>query len=177
MDNSESMAYKLVTMNPNSRVEQFVKFTERLSAESVIRLLLSLSSTERAEAVKLWAQTLDTDDGDKFWEVIGAEWATFDLIDHFAFEQLFEKFWDTHPGIEEPEKFNSIEVFRGQCGDEPSGLSFTTDRDIAEGFSIGHRGITNIEPTVISLIIEVDDIALVFSERGESEIVLRRIPF
>jgi hypothetical protein len=64
-----------------------------------------------------------------------------------------------------------VSVWRGCQRGRERGLSWTTDRTIAEGFASGKRCI-NSEPTLVSAKIQKWHIFAVFLDRKESEIVL-----
>jgi hypothetical protein len=56
------------------------------------------------------------------------------------------------------------------------GLSWTLDRAVAAGFAIGHRKIHNRPAVVVTASLSRSDVALVSTERKESELVLFERP-
>jgi len=72
-----------------------------------------------------------------------------------------------------PAKFT---IYRGQDADSPIGLSWTTDKTVAEGFARGHRFMNNHNPVVLSKTVRKSSVAFVSQSRSESEVILFRIP-
>ena len=66
---------------------------------------------------------------------------------------------------------DSILIWRGCERGRERGLSWTTDRAIAEGFAIGRR-TTNERPTLVRAEIPKKHIFAVFIERQESEVIV-----
>lgn len=130
-------------------------------------------STERPHHVVDFAQSLDDDEGDVFWKVIMDAWSGFDLIPHEEFQFFFEHFDPDHPPRGAP---RFLTVYRGQDLDEPVGLSWTTDRAVAESFARGHRGIRHENPVVIEAKVHTCMVAFTCDDRGESEVVLNADP-
>lgn len=151
------------------------------------------SSTGRPRALIDWVldqidkRTPDDIVGPIFWQTVRDYWSTFDLIEHDYFCVAFGRYrpyWQPQPEIAElPEK---IRVWRG--GDRyrvRKGLSWTTDRAVAEKFAVGHRFIFNKYPTLVTAVIDRSEVILVSQDRRESEIVVRgpllkraeRVPF
>jgi hypothetical protein len=115
------------------------------------------------------------------------EWSGFDRIPHKEFEELLNDseldrddflshlstadraFYDALPD-------KGIALYRGQDADGEVGLSWTTDRRVADGFAQGHRGISNPRPVVLKTIIPKSLIAFVCTDRNESEVVLWWLP-
>ena len=128
----------------------------------------------RPQKVVEWALSLENDCGVDFWAVVTTAWSSFDLIPHRDFEMLFRKFKHFAPA---PVSLSApLTVFRGQNALVASGLSWTTNLEVAEGFARGHRGVSYPEPTILEMEIGGKDIAFALSDRGEDEIVLWRIP-
>lgn len=67
---------------------------------------------------------------------------------------------------------SKVTVYRGCSRDRIFGLSWTTDRRVAEEFARGHRGIRVDDPVVVKTKIRKDIILAVFLDRDESEIIL-----
>lgn len=130
------------------------------------------ASTDRPYHVLEWAEKVLCDvneDGAAFWRVVIEEWPSFDLIPHEEFAIQFERFIDYLPthGIKE-----GLQLYRGACATHAPGMSWTTDRAVAERFSIGHRGKFNVHPVVYEYFAEPYEIAFRINTRNESEVVL-----
>jgi len=73
--------------------------------------------------------------------------------------------------------FNSLPeqltVYRGCTKGRQDGICWTADRDIAEEFAHGHRGISNAKPMVYEATINKFDAFFAFNDRREQEIVWR----
>jgi hypothetical protein len=65
-----------------------------------------------------------------------------------------------------------IHVYRGQDQSASVGLSWTSDRKVAEGFARGHRGMYNPKPVILERVIGKKDIAFTQTDREEAEVVL-----
>jgi hypothetical protein len=65
-----------------------------------------------------------------------------------------------------------VQVFRGCSRERIAGLSWTTERHVAERFAHGHRGIPVPDPVVATGTIARPDIFVVISDRNESEVLL-----
>jgi hypothetical protein len=65
-----------------------------------------------------------------------------------------------------------LEVYRGCSKARIRGLSWTTDRDVAASFAVGHRGIRVPEPVIASAVIPKHAIFAAITARGEGEIVI-----
>jgi hypothetical protein len=63
-------------------------------------------------------------------------------------------------------------VFRGCSRVRVCGIAWTVDREIAEGFARGHRGIKVPEPVIASALVPKEHIFFVTDDRQEKEIVL-----
>ncbi|WP_298494827.1 hypothetical protein [uncultured Maritimibacter sp.] len=130
-------------------------------------------SAERPHEVVKWATKLADHEGKLFWEVVVEVWSDFDRIPHEDFARLFNRFSATKPYTGLMER---LTVFRGQSGDAQPGLSWTTKREVAEGFAHGHRGIRVPNPVVLERTISPDEIAFTCHEREEHEVVLLGLP-
>lgn len=114
-----------------------------------------------------------------FWRAFAAEWCGFDRIPHRLFASVLGRrraCWRAHyMGSCDAAAYDNLQqevtIFRGQSLGA-AGLSWTTDLIVADGFAQGHRGISLANPVVIAATARKDDVALVQTERGESEIVL-----
>ena len=148
------------------------------AAQSVIAMVYSQvggSSIQRPNVVADWAWSLGEKDGPLFWEVIISVWSSFDLIPHFDFEQLFDRFRHSVPNVDLPTKFTA---YRGQKdGGEANGLSWSLNRDVAVKFSKGTRGETAPNPIVFEREVWASDVAFYCNDRNEEEVVLFEPPF
>ena len=113
------------------------------------------------------------------WQLLHREWSGFDFIPHDEFSTLLAGIrpaWnarymlaaDRHAynGLAE-----TITVYRGQDSGGPVGLSWTTDRRVAEGFARGMRGGPNASPTILTGVVRKRDVAGFYNDRKESEVV------
>lgn len=179
-----------------ARIEWQKTFDKRLAAlmvdpsdENASDLLIWFESGKRPEAFLAMHKKVfprkSRNAGHAFWRWVAMAWTTFDAIPHFQYEQAFHRwgdywsadfisntkyaanrdFYDNLPDT-------GITVYRGQDENDDTGLSWTTDMNVAQGFARGHRGLVNDIPTVVEAVIAKKDIALTFIERNESEIVL-----
>jgi hypothetical protein len=65
-----------------------------------------------------------------------------------------------------------VRVFRGCSRERVKGVSWTTDREIADGFAYGHRGIRVPRPVIASGLAAKRTIYAAYVERKEAEVVL-----
>jgi hypothetical protein len=119
--------------------------------------------------------------GRAFWRWIAAEWSGFDRIPHLTYAACFRQgryYWSPACMGEAARTFydalpkSSIAVFRGQDRSAHIGLSWTTDRTVANGFARGHRGLLNPNPVVLTTTVAKRNVAFVNTEREEAEVVL-----
>lgn len=68
-----------------------------------------------------------------------------------------------------PEK---MEIFRGAGRERAEGTPWTIDREVAEGFAQGHRGIKVPDPVIAQTIVYKHSVLAVSTDRGESEILI-----
>jgi hypothetical protein len=155
-------------LKAENRIDQFSSYLELFESEERVRAMLS----------SLWCEPIDI-----FWPVFIEFWgrsddtwyAKADVLKTLrlrtrekpATEFLDHKdrtFFDTLP--------SRCTVYRGSSRERVRGISWTTDREVAEGFAHGHRGIYVPDPTVA--IAEIDKSAVFFAsqDRKESEVVL-----
>jgi hypothetical protein len=118
--------------------------------------------------------TPDEDVGPLFWSLTREWWSSFDRIDHCGFTSAFyryRQYWEPQPEWHQlPRRFT---IWRGHDKSLVHlGLSWTRDRAVAEEFARGHRLIFNPNPAILEAEIAREDVALVFDNRKESEIVL-----
>lgn len=136
----------------------------------------NFNSTKRPEIFLEIASYLNDD---QFWPCLHSLWTGFDKINHTAYSELFikrKRGWKSSYLSKEDQKlYNSLDdmitVYRGQNDGLFTGLSWTTDRNVAVEFARGHRNIYNSRPIVIEGLVDKKDIAGVYTERKESEII------
>jgi hypothetical protein len=71
---------------------------------------------------------------------------------------------------------DGVTAYRGQGFDQPVGLSWTLDLNVAARFAFGHRDARNPSPLILSRSVARKDIAFVVNEREEAELVLFAAP-
>lgn len=140
-------------------------------------LLRQHSSTGRPAAFAAWAETLPRTKaaGAAFWRAAASEWSGFDRIDHHRLGKLFRRFRSSRPTGFIEHLPGEIRIFRGQDAGDGLGLAWTTDRQVAEGFAAGHRGIAHDDPYVYEITVLREEVAFACDDRGEAEIVLLRV--
>jgi hypothetical protein len=148
-------------------------------AKAVSKFLSLFSSAERPPATVQLLTDLDLPP-EAAWRVIHNQWSIFDAIPHRAFQSIFAHFregWSADYLSEDdralydalPERFT---VYRGQDANAPVGLSWAIHRDVAAGFARGHRGLHNERPVIITAEVAKLNVAGVYADRQEGEIVL-----
>jgi hypothetical protein len=116
-----------------------------------------------------------------FWELVMAEWACFDRIDHHRYARVFTVMRSAHTmdAMPDGDRFffemlpETLAVYRG--GDASTvldGLSWTLDWEAALEFAKGHRGLLNPNPVVISGTARKEDVVFATNVRCEKEIVV-----
>jgi hypothetical protein len=136
------------------------------SSESRLSVLLSL--TELAPAEIFWPALT------KFWGACDATWDHQTKLLHAIQNagkpgrQFLSKaqrtFFDELP--------SQVQVFRGCSRPRVRAVAWTADREVAEGFARGHRGIPVPEPVIASAIISKEHIFFVTNDRKEREVIL-----
>jgi len=125
-----------------------------------------------------------------FWYLIARQWADFDTIPHDRLAAEFKKHragWEPeimtwgHPkGTDNLKTYkslpDSVTAYRGQRFDQPVGLSWTLDLEVAARYAFGHRDGRNPDRVIFSRAVAKKDIALVVNEREEAELVLFAAP-
>jgi len=149
--------------------------------------LKKCGSAERGEVVIDWVlsnlgaanavASVEAELGREFWNVVEQHWASFDRINHEFYEHMFARFrpyWLKSSTVQNlPKKLQS---WRGQNRHHQQfGLSWTTDRTMAEKFARGLRH-TNPDPVLYQTTVNKTEVALVLNDRNESEIVLFQRP-
>ncbi|WP_224000733.1 hypothetical protein [Aureimonas sp. SA4125] len=65
-----------------------------------------------------------------------------------------------------------ITIHRGCARRRVRGVSWTLDRNVAEGFARGHRAIRNLHPVIASTRVPRAIVLAAFTERGEAEVLI-----
>lgn len=138
------------------------------------------SSTQRPRALLRLLAAQAPDDGQRFWRLVAAQWSGFDAIPHRAYATAFRRHrptWSPEVMAQGDRTFYealpaNLTIYRGQDASAPLGLAWTLDREVALSFARGHRGMCNALPLLLTVTVKKEDVALAFSDRGESEIVL-----
>ena len=118
-----------------------------------------------------------------FWPALYLSWSTFDAIPYNRFIKFMkDKTFRTPDVIAGPEDRSfydalpkMITIWRGQDKLQRVGLSWTTDPDVARDFGTGKRYL-NPNPMLLSAKVRKTSVALTLTERGESEVVLFKVP-
>jgi hypothetical protein len=114
------------------------------------------------------------------WRLFHQEWPAFDAVPHGAigfWMECIRDAWDARlmHSINK-DAYDSLDktmtVYRGQCATAPLGLSWTLDMQVAEGFACGHRNTLNARPSLLRGEVRKRDIAGVFQDREEREVVV-----
>lgn len=135
--------------------------------ESCNRLELMLDEVDRLPSAMFWPVFQEV------WPTCDSTWAQQEaLLDLLRFHQPCQ----AHLGTADREFFASlpdiVSLYRGCSRDRLLGLSWSTDRAIAETFARGHRGIYVPDPIVAEAQIAKTWILAVSTARGESEILI-----
>lgn len=139
------------------------------------------SSTDRPQVFLELLPLLFSGSADaRFWIWLAEKWTHFDLIPHNQFQAAFRQ----HRNAWSPEFMSPADraeydalperfpAFRGQDKEKPVGLAWTLDRNVAQVFAEGHRGLLNPQPIVIEAMLLKTNVALLLTGRKEAEIVL-----
>ncbi|MER8375783.1 hypothetical protein NKH19_27265 [Mesorhizobium sp. M1338] len=112
------------------------------------------------------------------WPTSDATWHQQDeLLELLQFHQPMEDFLEGQDRVFYDQLPDVIQIYRGCSRDRLHGLSWTTDRRIAESFARGHRGVPVPEPVVARVSIPKSAVLAISIERGESECLSIRIAF
>jgi hypothetical protein len=113
-----------------------------------------------------------------FWPVFLDYWSVCDVTWWYQ-DWLISTLRQHAPAIlpdAEQKIFNAlperVQVFRGCSRARIKGVSWTTERRIAEGFARGHRGIPVPDPVVVTGMIGKRDIFATNDDRNEHEVIL-----
>lgn len=139
---------------------------------------IGVETTNRAELM-LYLTWL-TDD-EVFWRVFHGYWSdcddTWDLREYLldALTNTLSpasEYWsdDQHRFFDDLP--DMVTLYRGCSLDRIHGISWTTDRRVAEGFARGHRGIRVPNAVIAKTCIRKGDIITVITDRKESEVII-----
>lgn len=117
----------------------------------------------------------ETADDREFWAALRFWWSCFDRIDHPEMVEAM-KAHGRDPFRKASDLPRSVMLYRGQSGLQPTGISWTTDYQIACSFAQGHRGIPVPDGQVVPYRARRAEIAFMIGDRSEAEAVLREIP-
>lgn len=152
----------------------------RRSVDSIIRKLFGpgVNSTDRLAAMLALTEGADAS---VFWTVFHRAWSNCDdtwdqraalysalvrhapAVPHLKGNDL--EFWNALPEV--------VTVYRGGDWLRRRGMSWTTDKEVAEGFARGHRNIRPVWPVVLEARIKKRSVLTVFTDRSESEVLVR----
>ncbi len=96
-----------------------------------------------------------------FWQALHVEWRSFDAIPHRRMANVF-RYYQEHWRVE----------YMQPDGNAKAGLSRTLDWKIAKSFARGHRCFLYRSPVVIEAMVAKTDLAALYLERQENEVVL-----
>jgi hypothetical protein len=117
----------------------------------------------------------------EWFEFFGESWESSDNV--FLYMQEIKTIFKAHNSLthymmdqEDLQVFNdlpqTVEVFRGQCADKPTGLSWTLNKDIALKFASGEMDrYLRVNPVLLTAKINKSDIYAIKTGRGEKEVI------
>jgi hypothetical protein len=136
-----------------------------LWCDSHARLMIMLRRLDEAPREIFWPVFCD------FWSMCDATWWHQPLLIFILRQQApailsdaEQKIFDALP--------DPVPVFRGCSRARIGGVSWTTERRIAEQFARGHRGIPVPDPVVVTGMIGKRDIFVTHANRNEHEVIL-----
>jgi hypothetical protein len=140
---------------------------------------LGVNSEDRASQMLRLTEIVSSD---VFWKIFHRCWSncddTWELNDRLVGFLSFHHADDPARSYMDSEQANfhdslskTVRIYRGCAGNRIFGISWTTDKNVAVGFAIGHRGNPVENPVVVSTSIKKADIYTVITGRGESEVV------
>jgi hypothetical protein len=151
-------------------------------AESIVNALFGIGINSDDRAQRLLELTADSDPA-VFWQVFHQVWNNcddtwylqLDIIEALELNReaqpprLFwndeqKAFFDALPEV--------VTIYRGCSRERMRGVSWTTDKAVAEGFARGHRGITVPDAIVAEYRIAKPDIITVMPDIAESEVII-----
>lgn len=155
-------------------------------ANAIDRLLIApgVNSTNRLDRLLTLTEFVEPS---VFWSVFHRNWSMCDdtwseqdyLLDHLRYQNLEEPSY-FHMTTENKAFYDGLKrgavIYRGCSRERIWGLSWTTDRQIAEKFARGHRGLKTQNPVLIRTKVArssvMETIISVSVERGESEVLI-----
>jgi hypothetical protein len=128
-----------------------------------------------------FARRRSTAIGARFWRFVADGWASFDAVERTRCARLFARYrpyWSAETLSPADRVFynalpDEFLVYRGQNGRElPVGGAFTPSLTLARHAALGRRNVRYADPTVVSLAVSKNEVALAFFAREEEAIVL-----
>ena len=119
--------------------------------------------------------------GEQFWNVVARRWADFNAFERTRSARLFWRYrpyWTPDILLPEDRAFydmlpDEFTAYRGQNGAELAGGGcFTLSKEVARRCAFGRRNVRYADPTIVSLRLMKEDVALAFAARDGEEIVL-----
>jgi len=111
---------------------------------------------------------------DLFWPALRKVWSGFDLIPTAAMVREMNRrseWWEPcSEWLALPQTFTA---YRGQDASR-DGICWSRDREVAERFSLGYRGVRNPQPLLRELTLTPEQVAMVIGDRDEAEVVTWR---
>lgn len=148
--------------------------------EGIGRHLWGIGVDSKNRAERMLSLTWLADE-EVFWRVFHGYWSgcddTWYLREHLLnimpnITDAASEYWS-----EEQRRFfddlpEMVTLYRGCSVDRVLGISWTTDRKVAEGFARGHRGIRVPDAVIAQARISKRDIITVLTDREESEVII-----
>lgn len=150
-----------------------------LTAQGIINIIWGpgINSEDRAHHLLALLKRAETS---VFWGAMQMCWPTCD--DTWTYRREFVKLLRQHQPfaayVSDKNRlfFDSlpaeVTVYRGASFRRARGMSWSTSREVAEGFARGHRGITVPDAMLATLIIPKADVLMASVSRQEHEILL-----
>ena len=164
-------AANLAALRSNWSVEAAITYFQWFGSEERPLLLLDLYRKYLRKRI---------DGGTTFWRLAVSQWSHFDRIPQARYAALFNRYreqWspefmrDADRALYGALSKRKIRVYRGQDALARVGMCWTLDPGVAEKFAIGHRGIFNRVPVVLTRFVTRSEIAFTVATRNEREIV------
>lgn len=144
---------------------------------------MGVSSSNRIQVMLSLLPFLPANDGTRM-EFVKQVWSATDCLFEFRGEIVFR----LSGLVEDGEDFRSVleqnetkwveslgrefTIFRGCANSQIAGVSWTTNRSVAEGFAKGYRGIAVECPVIVSATCRLEDVLFATNDRDEFEIVV-----
>lgn len=151
-------------------------------AEGIIDALFGIGIDSDGRAERFLELTADSAPA-VFWQVFHQAWNTcddtwylqLDVIEALELNREAQPphlFWNDEQKVFYGALPELVTVYRGCSRERMRGVSWTTDKTVAEGFARGHRGITIPDAVVAECRIAKQDIITVIPDRDESEVII-----